>query len=225
MSSNPWPDDDGGRSYLRALPVVSGTGCGFEIDQAPADPMSLFVAWLKQAVDAGVPEPHAMTISTVDAQGMPRARVLIVKAVDDAGWHFAVSSVSQKGRDLDAHPAAALTFYWPALVRQVRVVGAVISDGAAASADDFRARPVGSRAMALTLRQSQALHDVAELDTEIDKAYRRLSDEPDLVPDEWTSYAVFPNEVEFWEGSPDRRHRRLAYHRVDDGWERTQLWP
>lgn len=225
VSSNPWCDDDGGRSYLRALPVLSGTSSGFEIEKAPADPVSLFVAWLKEAVEAGVPEPHAMTISTVDAQGMPRARVLIVKAVDDAGWHFAVSSVSQKGRDLDAHPAAALTFYWPALVRQVRVVGAVISDGAAASADDFRARPVGSRAMALTLRQSQPLHDVSELDTEIDKAYRRLSDEPDLVPDEWMSYAVFPNEVEFWEGSPDRRHRRLAYYRVDEGWERTQLWP
>lgn len=222
---NLWSEDDGGRSYLRALPVLSGTGFGFAIDKAPGHPIPLFVTWLQQAVDAGVPEPHAMTISTVDSQGMPRARVLILKAVDDAGWHFAVSSVSQKGRDLDAHPAAALTFYWPALVRQVRVVGAVISDGAAASAEDFRARPVSSRALALTLRQSQPLHDVSELDTEIDKAYRRLTDEPDLVPDEWMSYAVFPNEVEFWEGSLDRRHRRLAYYRVDDGWERTQLWP
>jgi pyridoxamine 5'-phosphate oxidase len=225
MSSSQWSDDDGGRSYLRALPVLSGTGFGFEIDHAPVDPIPLFVVWLRQAVDAGIPEPHAMTISTIDAQGMPRARVLILKAVDDAGWHFAVSSVSQKGRDLAAHPAAALTFYWPALVRQVRVVGAVVSDGTKASADDFHARPMGSRAMALTLRQSQPLHDVTELDTEIDKAYRKLSDEPDLVPDEWTSYAVFPNEVEFWEGSPDRRHHRLAYSRVDDGWDRTRLWP
>jgi len=225
VSSNLWSDDDGGRSYLRALPVLSGTGSGFDIDKAPANPGSLFAAWLQQAVDAGVPEPHAMTISTVDAQGMPRARVLILKAVDDAGWHFAVSSVSQKGRDLDAHPTAALTFYWPALVRQVRVVGAVIGDGAAASADDFRARPIGSRAMALTLRQSQPLLDVSELDTEIDKAYRRLTDDPNLVPDEWTSYAVIPNEVEFWEGSPDRRHRRLAYYRIDSGWERIPLWP
>ncbi|OBK41807.1 pyridoxine/pyridoxamine 5'-phosphate oxidase [Mycobacterium kubicae] len=224
-SSGQWSDSDGGRSYLRALPVLSGTAAGFEIDAAPSDPIALFVAWLRQAVDAGVPEPHAMTISTVDAQGMPRARVLILKAVDEAGWHFAVSSVSQKGRDLAAHPAAALTFYWPAVVRQVRVVGAVVSDGAVASAEDFRARPLGSRAMALAMRQSQPLHDVAELNAEIDKAYRRLSDEPDLVPDEWMSYAVCPNEVEFWEGSPDRRHRRLAYYRAGGGWERIQLWP
>nr|WP_240163275.1 pyridoxal 5'-phosphate synthase [Mycolicibacterium sphagni] len=207
------------------MPVLSGTGPGFVIDHAPAEPISLFVAWLKSAVDAGVPEPHAMTISTVDAQGMPRARVLILKAVDDRGWHFAVSSVSQKGRDLAAHPVAALTFYWPALVRQVRVVGTVVSDGAAASADDFHARPSGSRAMALTLRQSQPMPDMGELDTEITKAHHRLGAEPDYVPHEWTSYAVRPAEVEFWEGSPDRRHRRLAYTRVGTGWERTQLWP
>src|ERR1700712_4490633 len=78
-----WSDDDGGRAYLRALPVLSGTGRGFEVDEAPAEPISLFVAWLRTAVEAGVPEPHAMTISTVDAHGMPRARVLILKAVDD----------------------------------------------------------------------------------------------------------------------------------------------
>ncbi|WP_445165404.1 pyridoxine/pyridoxamine 5'-phosphate oxidase [Mycolicibacterium sp. Dal123E01] len=217
--------DDGGRTYLRALPVLSGTAPGFDLNDAPNEPISLFVAWLHGAVDAGVPEPHAMTMSTVDAHGRPRSRVLIVKAVDDAGWHFAVSSASQKGRDLAANPLAALTFYWPALVRQVRVVGTVGSDGAAASAADFRARPLGSRAMALTLRQSQPMHDVTELDTELAKAHHRLSDEPNYVPDEWLSYAVRPDEVEFWEGSADRRHRRLSYSRADAGWERTQLWP
>lgn len=220
-----WSDDDGGRSYLRRLPVLAGTSPGFDTADVPADPVSLFTRWLQQAADAGVPEPHAMTLSTVDAQGMPRARVLILKAVDSNGWHFAVSSVSQKGRDLAAHPAAALTFYWPALVRQVRIAGAVVSDGPLASADDFLARPLGSRAMALTLRQSQPLGDIAELQAEIDKAHRKLDDDPDLVPDEWVSYAVRPNEVEFWEGSADRRHRRLNYHRVGDRWDRTQLWP
>jgi pyridoxamine 5'-phosphate oxidase len=220
-----WSHADGGRAYLRMLPVLTGSSPGFDVDDAPADPLSLFVTWLQHAVDVGVPEPHAMTLSTVDAQGLPRARVLIVKSVDDAGWHFAVSSVSQKGRDLATHPSAALTFYWPSLVRQVRIIGAVVSDGVTASADDFLARPLGSRAMALTLRQSQPLVDVAELDTEIDKAYHRLNDDPGLVPDEWVSYAVRPSEVEFWEGSADRRHRRLSYQRDADGWNRTQLWP
>lgn len=166
-----------------------------------------------------------MTLSTVDAQGMPRAPVLIVKAVDDRGWHFAVSSISQKGRDLAAHSVAALTFYWPALVRQVRIVGPVEYDGVGASADDFLARPEGSRAMALTRRQSQQLHDVAELDAEIDKAHRKFDDDPAIVPDEWMSYTVRASEVEFWQGSPDRRHFRLSYHRVGDSWEQTRLWP
>jgi pyridoxamine 5'-phosphate oxidase len=220
-----WSDDDGGRSYLRSLPVLAGTGPGFNTAAAPEDPVALFTAWLQQAVDAGAPEPHAMTLSTVDAQEMPRARVLILKALDERGWHFAVSSVSRKGRDLAAHPAAALTFHWPALVRQVRVTGVVVSDGSQASADDFLARPLGSRAMALTLRQSQQLCDAAELDAELEKAHRRLDDDPGLVPDEWISYAVRPSEIEFWEGSPDRRHRRLSYQRVGGHWDRIQLWP
>lgn len=162
---------------------------------------------------------------TVDAQGFPQARVLILKAVDVQGWHFAVNSVSQKGHDLEANPAAALTFYWPSLVRQVRIGGIVVSDGAEASADDFLARPMESRAMALTLRQSQPLADDAELAAEIDKAYRRLTEDPGLVPDEWISYSVQAHHVEFWEGTSDRRHRRLHYRRNGKLWDRTRLWP
>jgi pyridoxamine 5'-phosphate oxidase len=223
--STQWSDDDGGRVYLRKLPVLTGNGPGFDIGAAPPDPVSLFGAWLRHAVDRGVPEPHAMTLSTVDAQGLPRARVLILKAVDANGWHFAVNSVSQKGRDLSANPAAALTFYWPALVRQVRVGGTVVSDGADASAQDFLARPLGSRAMALTLRQSQPLSDDSELAAEIDKAHRTLDDDPDFVPDEWISYAVAPHYVEFWEGAADRRHQRLSYQRNGDHWDLGRLWP
>lgn len=220
-----WSPADGGRSYLRALPVLQGSGPPIDIRTIPADPVVLFASWLQDAVAAGVPEPHAMTLSTVDANNQPRARMLILKAVDERGWHFAVSAVSQKGRDLAGRPSAALTFYWPALVRQVRVVGAVVDDGADASAEDFLARPAGSRAMALTLRQSEPLLDPAELDAEIDKARRKLDENPGLVPDEWTSYAVAPGAVEFWQGSPDRRHWRLSYQRGDDGWDRTRLWP
>lgn len=220
-----WSEADGGRGYLRRLPVLKGTAPGFDTDHAPAEPVLLFVAWLREAVDAGVVEPHAMTLSTVNADGCPQARVLILKAVDAQGWHFAVSSVSQKGLDLAAHPAAALTFYSPAMVRQIRICGTVVSDGVEASAADFLARPLGSRAMALTLRQSQPLSDAAEVDTELEKAYRRLADDPGLVPDEWISYAVQPALVEFWEGATDRRHQRLRYRRDGARWERELLWP
>jgi pyridoxamine 5'-phosphate oxidase len=217
--------DDGGRAYLRSLPVLTGRGPRFDPDSAPPGPVELFGSWLRAAVEAGVLEPHAMTISTVDAQGLPRARVLILKAVDDAGWHFAVNTVSQKGRDLAANPVAALTFYWPSVVRQVRVTGPVVSDGAGYSATDFLARPLGSRAMALTRRQSQPLTDPGELDTEIAMAKVQLDRDPALVPEEWVSYAVQPTEVEFWQGAKDRRHARLVYRRVDSGWEMGRLWP
>lgn len=220
-----WLDADGGRSFLRALPVLSGNAPPFDIASAPAEPLRLFIEWIEQAAQAGVQEPHAMTISTVDNAGMPRARVLILKAIDQDGWHFAASSVSQKGRDLSANPAAALTFHWPEVVRQVRVVGAVVDDGDQVSAADFLGRPVGSRAMALTLRQSQPLVDPAEIDAEIEKAHRKLADDPELVPDEWVSYALRPAQIEFWQGSPDRKRQRLSYQWVGDGWERTQLWP
>jgi pyridoxamine 5'-phosphate oxidase len=156
-----WSDDDGGRAYLRSLPVLQGMGPGFDVDTVPADPVLLFVDWLQNAAAAGVPGPHAMTLSTADAHGSPSARILILKAVDEHGWHFAVNSLSQKGHDLKANPAAALTFYWPALVRQVRIGGVVVADGEQASRRDFLARPVESRAIALTLRQSQALTDTA----------------------------------------------------------------
>lgn len=218
-----WSEVDGGRAFLRSLPVL--TGAAPESDADAPEPVALFAIWLQHAVNAGVPEPHAMTISTVDPQGMPRARVLILKAVDNAGWHFAVNAVSQKGHDLEANPVAALTFYWPSLVRQVRVTGPVVRDGTAYSAADFLARPLGSRAMALTRRQSQPLTDLLELETEFHKAQSQLERDPGLVPDEWVSYAVRPVEVEFWQGAADRRHVRLAYRRIDDEWEISRLWP
>ena len=220
-----WSEEDGGRAYLRAIPVLTGTAPEFDLDDTPDDPVIMFTSWLRHAVQAGVPEPHAMTLSTVDGRGMPQARVLILKAVDAARWHFAVNTVSGKGRDLGANPVAALTFYWPSLVRQVRVFGPVVNDGAAYSAADFLARPLDSRAMALTRRQSGPLVDPAELEHEFDKARVELDRNPELVPDEWISYAVAPVEVEFWQGAPDRRHRRLRYQRVDDGWELSWLWP
>ncbi|MCV7192363.1 pyridoxine/pyridoxamine 5'-phosphate oxidase [Mycolicibacterium brumae] len=225
MEHTSWSDDDGGRAFLRALPVLAGEAPEFDIDQAPSDPATLFAQWLRQAVAAEVPEPHAMTLSTIDALGFPRARVLIVKSVDADGWHFAAVSASQKGADLSANPVAALTFHWPAVVRQVRVVGDIVDDGPAAAAADFRARPLESRAQALTLRQSTPMADPGEMDTEIDKARRKLADDPDLTPVEWLSYCVRPAEVEFWQGYPDRRHLRLSYRRADDGWDRIRLWP
>jgi pyridoxamine 5'-phosphate oxidase len=216
------------RGLLRALPVLAGAAPDFDPAAAPPGPVALFAQWLAIAVDRGVREPHAMTVATVSPDGQPDARVLILKDVDAAGWHFGASSASQKGADLAARPAAALTFYWPELVRQVRVRGPVVADPPSVSAADFRARSAGSRAMVLTGRQSQPLQAAADLDRAVDRARRELAADPGLVPDEWISWAVRPDRVEFWQGDPERRHQRLRYEpdpARPGGWTRALLWP
>lgn len=216
---------EGLRQRLRGLPVLMGSAPEFDLGKVPDSPMTLFDVWMSQAIEAGVVEPHAMTLSTVDGKGRPSARVLICKDVDAAGWHFAVSSVSGKGRELAANPYAALTFYWPQLVRQVRVVGPVAADPAEVVAADFLDRTLGSREMALTRRQSEPFTDPVELDEALDKARIELEATPDLVPREWVSYAVAPQEVEFWQGDPQRRHARLRYEADGSSWSRIRLWP
>jgi pyridoxamine 5'-phosphate oxidase len=216
------------RATLRALPVLTGAAPAFDPTCALDDPVALFVEWFTAAVDAGVPEPHAMTLSTTDEHGTPDARMLILKDVDAVGWHFAVSAASRKGAQLGSNPVAALTFYWPAVVRQVRVRGPVTADPPEVTAADFLARSAGARALALMLRQSQTLTDTADLDVALAKARAELEADPARVPDEWVSYAVAPERVEFWQGDPERRHQRLLYTADLDapgGWSRTRLWP
>ncbi|MFF2554596.1 pyridoxal 5'-phosphate synthase [Nocardia sp. NPDC058058] len=216
---------DGLREILRGLPVLKGTAPAFDPSDAPEDPVALFAEWFRLAVDTGVREPHAMTLSTVAPTGQPSARVLILKDVDCDGWHFAINAASRKGRELSECPVAALTFYWPELVRQVRVCGSVVADAPEVAAADFLARPDGSRRMALTRRQSQVLADSGDLDAALEQAGRELELTPDLVPAEWTSYAVRPLEIEFWQGDSQRRHQRLRYTASGGEWSRAVLWP
>jgi pyridoxamine 5'-phosphate oxidase len=213
------------RSVLRALPVLTGSAPDFDPGRTPSDPMSLFIEWFQIAVDAGVSEPHAMSLSTVDASGRPDARMLILKDIDSAGWHFAVSAASRKSSHLAANPVAALAFYWPQLVRQVRVRGAVVADPPGVTSADFLARSPGARAQVLVARQSQPLANSADLHHELSEARTALDADPELVPDDWVSYAVRPDRVEFWQGDPERRHQRLHYTQDSTGWNKTLLWP
>jgi pyridoxamine 5'-phosphate oxidase len=216
------------RSLLRAIPVLTGSAPDFDPSRAPSDPTSLFVEWLQIALGAGVPEPHAMSLSTVDEHGRPDARMLILKDIDSAGWHFAVNGSSRKGADLAVNPVAALTFYWPPLVRQVRVRGPVVADPPEVTAADFLSRSPGARAQVLLQRQSQPLEDPAVVDGPLAQARAELDADPDFVPKEWVSYALSPERVEFWQGDPQRRHQRLLYTADPDavsGWRTTRLWP
>jgi pyridoxamine 5'-phosphate oxidase len=213
------------RELLRAIPAVTGPLPAFDPGTAPDDPVPLFVQWLVTAIAGEVPDPHAMTLSTVDPAGRPAARVLVCRDVDAAGaWYFASAAASPKGRELRANPHAALTFYWPQQGRQIRVRGAVTPAGAERSAADFLARSPQSRAESLTGRQSDVLADPAELEIALQQARARLAANPGLAGD-WTLYALTADEVEFWQADDQRRHTRLRYERRAGSWTRVRLWP
>jgi pyridoxamine 5'-phosphate oxidase len=129
------------RRLLRSLPDFPEELPDFDPAAAPTDPAELFRQWFAEAMDAGVPQPNACSLATADEQGRPSARMLILKNIDDDGWHFATSRASRKGRELTANPHAALNFYWQQQGRQVRVAGPVTELPAEASAADWRARP------------------------------------------------------------------------------------
>ncbi|WP_017610416.1 pyridoxine/pyridoxamine 5'-phosphate oxidase [Nocardiopsis xinjiangensis] len=220
-------NDDSIRDLLRGLPVFAAGTPPFDPDTAPEDPLDLFRSWFAGAVEAGVPEPHAMVVATADGRGVPSARVVIMKDLSARGWWFATTTTSRKGRELARNQGAALTFHWKEQGRQVRVRGVAEHAGAEASAEDFRRRPLESRVAGLHGRQSEPLDELAEIDRAAGASRERLEHAPDLAPDDWGLYAVVPHEVEFWQGDPDRRHVRLRYERpdADSAWERGLLWP
>ncbi|MFE7352569.1 pyridoxal 5'-phosphate synthase [Streptomyces sp. NPDC057543] len=192
---------------------------------APPAPLPLFHLWFAEAVDAGQLEPHTMTLATVDAEGHPDVRTLMLHDADERGWHFATHRTSAKGRQLAAHPYAALGFYWPVQGRQVRVRGPVTACAPAESRADLHARSTGALASALVGRQSEVLGSYEELNRASDAAWERARTEPEADATSWTRYVVDPHEVEFFQGDARRRHLRLRYRRQDAAWERELLWP
>ncbi|MET9713481.1 pyridoxal 5'-phosphate synthase [Nocardiopsis alba] len=216
---------EGMRDLLRGLRVFAGPLGSFDPDLAPEDPLELFREWFADAVATEVAEPHAMTVATVDADGVPSARVVILKDLTDEGWWFATTTTSAKGRDLAENPNVALLFFWGAPGRQVRVTGRAELAGAEARAADFRNRPLEGRVAGLHGRQSEPLDDLAEIHRTAEIDRERLRADPDLAPDDWGLYLVRPTRVEFWQADPDRRHTRLRYEREGSGWRRGLLWP
>ncbi|WP_306327502.1 pyridoxine/pyridoxamine 5'-phosphate oxidase [Streptomyces venezuelae] len=170
----PGTDPSAVREWLRDIEVFARPLPVLDPEQAPAEPSALFLAWLTEAVEAGVPDPHAMTLSTVDEAGDPDARVLILKNADGSGFQFAAHAASPKGGQLAGAPRAALTFYGAEFGRQVRVRGAVVPDTRERSAADFLARGATARAESLHGRQSRHLTDCAARDRELGESLARV---------------------------------------------------
>lgn len=192
----------------------------------PADPLALFADWYAAAADCGLREPTAMTLATVDPDGSPSARIVLLKGFDDAGFRFYTNYQSDKGAALAANPRAALVFWWEPIERQVRVTGAVSKLDAATSDAYFQRRSRGSRLGAHASLQSQRLADRAELDQRLADVEARFADQDVPRPDHWGGYLVAPERIEFWQARRSRLHDRLRYVRDEStGWRIERLSP
>lgn len=200
-------------------------GDALDPDRCPADPFALFRTWFADAERAAADKVNAMTLATVDADGRPSARVVLLKELDDRGFVFYTNYASRKGTAVAARPLAALVFYWSPLDRQVRVEGAVEQVSAAESDAYFAVRPRGSRIAAIASAQSRPLASRAELEARVAAIEAELGDAEPPRPADWGGYRVVPDAVEFWQGQPSRLHDRVVYRREGDAWTRGRLAP
>lgn len=192
----------------------------------PSDPLGHVRAWVHQTVDAGLPEPTAMTLATVDAAGVPDARVVLLRGVDERGLSWYSNRSSAKGRQLADRPVAALVLFWPQLERQIRVRGRVEHLPDAESDAYFAARPRDSQIGAWASDQSEPVADRAELEARTDALEARFADVAEVPrPPNWGGELLRPDTVELWQGRPARLHDRFRYTRDVGGWRLDRLSP
>ncbi len=197
-------------------------------EQAPLDPRVLFEQWFADALATEQPpvEPNSMILATVDAAGQPHCRVLLLKGLDARGFVFYSNYTSAKGRQLAQHPQAALTFFCPALERQIRIEGTVEQISSEESDAYFNMRPLGSRLGALASEQSQPLASREILEATLAELEQRYANEAPPRPAHWGGYRMLPQRMEFWQGRTCRLHDRLNYQLQKDGrWTRERLAP
>lgn len=200
---------------------------GLSETSAPEEPFALFRQWFQEAVQAeqAPVEPNAMTLATVDEQGRPHCRVLLLKALDERGFTFFTNYDSDKGAQLAHSPFAAMTFFWPGLERQVRIEGQVEKVSAEESDAYFHVRPLGSRLGAWASPQSRVIRDRAELERLLAETEQRFLEQAPHCPPHWGGYRLVPERMEFWQGRPSRLHDRLDYRLTGGSWVRQRLAP
>ncbi len=195
-----------------------------EADVSP-DPFQQFQSWFDQAIAAQVPEPNAMTLATADAQGIPSARIVLLKGFDQRGFVFFTNYESQKGQELAQNPYAALVFWWAALERQVRITGRVEPVSAQESDAYFHSRPIGSQLGAWASAQSQRIPDRQVLEQRLQELTLQYQEQTIPRPVHWGGYRLNPSLIEFWQGRSNRLHDRLCYRLHQETWKIERLSP
>ncbi len=193
-------------------------------DDLDPEPHRQFERWLAEAVASGEPMPRAMALATVDADGSPTSRMVLLEAVDGEGFVFQTNSASPKACDLAANPRAALTFFWPILLRQVRVRGTVSGLPRSVVEEFFARTPLGIQVMLRACRQSTVVPDRATLERNYADA---LASGDTQVPADWGAFCLRVESIEFWQGRENQLQDRLRYTRASDGtaWRIERLVP
>lgn len=192
--------------------------------EVDADPVKQFDRWWQQAINASVVEVNAMTLATASKDGVPDARIVLLKDITDEGFIFFTNYQSSKGKQLLENPQAALVFFWKELERQVRIKGKVVKASPALSDRYFASRPAGSRIGAWSSPQSQVIAS-REILEQNERQFKEKFGEAIPRPEHWGGFVVLPERLEFWQGRPSRLHDRICYSKNKDGWQISRLAP
>ncbi|MBM3639410.1 MAG: pyridoxamine 5'-phosphate oxidase [Actinobacteria bacterium] len=198
---------------------------GLDVGDLDRDPFAQFNLWYSQAEEAGITEPHAMTLSTVDVNGAPDSRVVLARAADERGFVFYTNYDSAKSAQLEENPVASAVFAWLDLHRQVRVRGNIMKVSAVESDDYFASRPRASQIGAWASPQSRVLANRDELEALVAEMTARFEGHDVPRPENWGGWRLIPVSIEFWQGRPSRLHDRFRYERDRDSWTMSRLAP
>jgi len=191
-----------------------------------ADPFTQFQQWWDQAIASEIDEVNAMTLATASNDGIPSARIVLLKGFSSKGFTFFTNYNSYKGKQLDENPKACLVFFWKELERQVRITGLIEKVSAAESDEYFNSRPQNSRIGAIASPQSEVIKDRSWLEERENELKQKFEQLPFQRPAHWGGYRVVPINFEFWQGRPGRLHDRIFYElQQDGGWTIQRLAP